>query len=118
MTKLLGELEQDILYAVVAIGDGEAYGVEISREIERRTGRRLATGAVYTILRRREERGLVRSEVAPPTPERGGRRKKLYHLEAEGIRLLAHAHRHHMRMTEGLSSEIERLLAWSGEQTR
>jgi PadR family transcriptional regulator PadR len=56
----LGVLEEQILVAVIRTR-GEAYGMEVRREIERVTGRDLAIGAVYATLDRLEAKGMVRS---------------------------------------------------------
>lgn len=109
MSKNLGELEQFILYAIVALGD-DAYGAAIHREIQGRTGRSLLIGAIYTVLERLENRGLVCSWIGEPTPERGGRRRKNYRLESEGARRLQEAHAEHRGMTRGLGNRIERLV--------
>ena len=54
----LGEFEQLVLLAIVHLR-GEAYGIPIVEEIERRTGRSVARAAVYVTLRRLEEKGFV-----------------------------------------------------------
>ena len=56
--KGLGEFEQMVLLAIVHL-QGEAYGIPIVEEIERRTERSVARAAVYVTLRRLEEKGLV-----------------------------------------------------------
>jgi DNA-binding PadR family transcriptional regulator len=96
MRAYLGEFEQLLLLALMP-GD-EAYGVEIRRAIEERTGRTVSPGAVYTALDRLERRGLVVSRLADPTPERGGKRKRYYRLEAAGERLLRESQRALARM--------------------
>ena len=45
----LGEFEQMVLLAIVPL-QGEAYGIPIVEEIERRTGRSVARAAVYITL--------------------------------------------------------------------
>lgn len=87
MRTFLGEFEQLLLLALLT-ADHEVYGVEIRRSIEERTHRRVSPGAVYTALDRLEHRGLVRSRLADPTPERGGKRRRYYRLEAPGEKLL------------------------------
>ena len=87
MGRALGEFEQLILFALVEL-DEDGYGAAVGRAIEARTGREVSAGAVYTALDRLEVRGLVRSRVGAPTPERGGRRRKYYRLEPEGAREL------------------------------
>ena len=62
MTKVesLGEFEQTVLLAIVHVG-AEAYGVTVRQEIERRTGRDVSIGALYTAFDRLERKGYVRS---------------------------------------------------------
>ena len=57
----VGEFELYVMLALAHLGD-EAYGVTIRREIERRTGRTIAIGAVYATLSRLEEKGLITRE--------------------------------------------------------
>ena len=76
----LGNLELMVLLSLIRVGD-QAYGVPISREIERRTGRDVALGSVYAALDRLERKGFVSSILGDPTPERGGRSKRLFRLE-------------------------------------
>ncbi|HUL72760.1 MAG TPA: PadR family transcriptional regulator [Vicinamibacterales bacterium] len=81
-----GEFEQLLLYAVLHLQDAApgACGPTIRRTIETRTGRVTSPGAIYTALDRLERRGFVRSELGGPTPERGGKRKRFYHLRPAG----------------------------------
>ena len=81
---------------------GEAYGVPIVEEIERRTGRSVARAAVYVTLRRLEEKGFVSSWIGDPTPERGGKGRRYVKLEAEGAKALREARRVAERMWQGL----------------
>ena len=79
----LGEFEELILL-MIAILDGDAYGVTVSQEIEEQTGRIVTFGAVHNTLIRLEEKGFVTSEMGGATSERGGRRKRLFKLTALG----------------------------------
>jgi DNA-binding PadR family transcriptional regulator len=81
-----GEFEQVLLYAVRHLQDEDAgaSGPTIRKTIEVRTGRTVSPGAIYTALDRLERRGFVRSELGDPTPERGGKRKRLYRMRAAG----------------------------------
>ena len=81
----LGELEQLILLALVRL-EGEGHGAAIAFELEERAGRRVAPGALYTILERLQEKGYVEAWIGDSTPERGGRRRKVYRLLPEGAR--------------------------------
>jgi DNA-binding PadR family transcriptional regulator len=77
----LGEFEQMVLLAVMCAGqDEDAYGVNVHRELEARTKRRVARGAVYMTLDRLEKKGLLSSYLTDPTPERGGRAKRCYRV--------------------------------------
>ena len=98
---MLGELEQIVLLAVLRVGD-DAYGVPILDEIERQTGRALALATVHTTLTRLEAKGLVRSALGAPTPQRGGRAKRYYTVTAAGQRSLQQSLAALERMTRGL----------------
>ena len=97
----LGEFEQLVLLAIAQL-KGEAYGVPIVEEIERRTGRRVPRGAVYVVLRRLEEKGYVSSWMSDPTPERGGKARLYAKIEAEGVRALREARQAAEQMWRGL----------------
>jgi PadR family transcriptional regulator PadR len=97
----LGEFEQLVLLALVRLGP-DAYGATIRRDIETRTGRDVAISSVHITLDRLETKGLVRSRVGDPTPQRGGRRRKHVALLPAGRRAITHACRAFQHMTEGL----------------
>ena len=82
-----GTLEQSVLFALVALG-GEAHGPAIIDEIEKRTGRRVSPGALYTVLERLAEKEQVEGWIGESTPDRGGRRRKVYRVLPEGARAL------------------------------
>jgi PadR family transcriptional regulator PadR len=86
----IGELEELVLL-VVGILYKDAYGVAVMDEIENQTGRRLNISAVHTVLKRLEEKGLLKSEMGDPTSERGGRRKRVFLLTSSGKKALAEA---------------------------
>ena len=81
----LGEFELLVMLTVIRLDDG-AYGVPITREIEQRTGRDVAFGTVYATLERLQKKGLVRSDLGDPTPERGGRAKRYFRVTSPGLR--------------------------------
>ena len=103
----LGDFEQLTMLAVLRL-DEEAYGAAIQREIEAQTGRLVSVNAIYTTLERLEAKGLLRSWVGEPTRERGGRRKKHYALEPQGLAAISQAYRTLRRMTRGLERRLER----------
>lgn len=108
MTKGLGSFEALVLLSVLRLGD-DAYGASIQREIALRTGREPTFGALYTTLDRMARKGWVRARVGQPTAVRGGRRKKLYRLEAEGAAALSEAWEAWRGMTEGITAQLEAL---------
>jgi DNA-binding PadR family transcriptional regulator len=96
----LGEFEQLVLLAIVHLGD--AYGIPIVDEIERRTGRAVARAAVYVTLRRLEDKGYVSSWIGEPTPERGGKGRRYVKIESAGRRALRESRQLVDRMWGGL----------------
>lgn len=93
----LGETEEFALLVVVALGD-EAYGVAIQRRLERDAKRSLALGAVYAALERLEQKGYLASEWGEATPQRGGRRKRVFSVTAEGLRAVREVRRTRERL--------------------
>ena len=104
----LGEFEQMVLLAVARL-KGEAYGMAILEELQQRTGVEAAVASVYAALDRMGRRGYVRSEVGPSTPERGGRAKRFFHLEAEGAEALFRARSALDALWEGLPADPKAL---------
>lgn len=105
MRTYLGELEQLLLFALVELQD-DAYGGRIRDAIERRTGRSVSPGAIYTALDRLETRGLVSSTLGEPTAQRGGKRKRYYRIEPEGAELLRRSHDAITSMAKGLAPKL------------
>ena len=62
----------------------------------------MAIGQIYTVLGRLERKGFVSSRMGEPTPERGGRAKKFYRIEAKGQEAMREARRAIGRLSEGL----------------
>ena len=83
----LGEFEELILL-IVGVLYPEAYGLAIRQEITGQIGRKVAIGAVHSALNRLEDKGFLKSELANATHERGGRRKRLFHITAAGKQAL------------------------------
>lgn len=83
----LGEFEELVLLTVATLGDG-AYGVAITDELDRQTGRSVSISAVHAALHRLEEKGMLTSRMGDATAERGGRRKRLFTVTVLGSRTL------------------------------
>ena len=101
MRRHVGSLELMILLAIMRLEDA-AYGVPISRQIEETVGHAVAMATVYATLDRLEARGLVKSELGDPTPERGGRAKRLFTITAKGVREVQGARRALTQLWNGL----------------
>ena|SRR5690606_14422444 len=86
----LGEFEE-IVMLTVAILHGEAYGIAIINEIEKRLKRSVSIGALQTVLRRLEKKGLLTSEFGEATRVRGGKRKRYFELTRFGQKILRQA---------------------------
>ena len=101
-----GEFELLLLLAIAQLGD-DAYGVTVRDVLELRTSRTVTLGAIYKTLGRLESKGLVDVTVAPPTGERGGRRKKLYRLTGAGRASVRGSLSDLRRLASGLAPEFE-----------
>jgi PadR family transcriptional regulator PadR len=107
-TPVLGDFEQLVLLGVLRLeGQDSAYGAAIRQEIHTRSARDVSINAVYTTLDRLEGKGLLRSSVGDPTPQRRGRRRKFYALRPAGIAALRQAYRAFTAMADGLQSRLE-----------
>lgn len=101
----LGELEHVVLLALARMDTADAYGMAIVDEIGRRTDRDVSVGAVYSALDRMERKGLVASSLGDPTAERGGRARRFYALEQQGIDALVASQRMLRSLWDGLDLE-------------
>ena len=105
---VLGEFEQMVMLALLRLGP-DAYGAAVCGEIEKRGGRGVSVSAVHTTLERLEQKGLVKSRVGEPTPQRGGKRKRHYEPAALGMRALQASYRSLRNMADGIEHLLEEL---------
>jgi len=99
--RLLTDFELMLLLAVLRVGE-DAYGVPIARELEHTGGRPTTLAAVYLALERMRERGLVKSRLGDPTPQRGGRAKKIFEATPAGLRAVRRARRAFVALWTGI----------------
>lgn len=97
----LGELEQIVMLAVARL-EGDAYGMSIRREIETRTGRSVAIGAVYSTLERLQDKSFVHAVQPRGDADRDGRARKFFAVTARGVHALGTAAEMQTRMWAGL----------------
>ena len=105
---MIGEFEYLLLTASVRLGEN-AYGAAIRHEIEDATGRQCSIGALYTTLDRLEQKGFVETQMGDPTPERGGRSKRMVHVTAKGIKAAGDFYAAVRQVSRGVSWETHRI---------
>ena len=92
------------MLAVAREGES-AYGMTVRREIERRSGRAVTIGAVYSTLDRLEGKGYVRITAGEGTAARRGRGRRFFELTPSGVRALVETRNLRERMWSGLDAE-------------
>ncbi len=111
MVDSLGQFEQIVLTAVLALG-ANAYGVTIHAKVEELSKpRKITRGAVYATLDRMENKGLITSWLSEPMPERGGRSRRHYLLEKSGQQALREAAKAARALYEAIAQSLGGL-AW------
>lgn len=79
----LGEFQELVMLAILSLEE-EAYGVAIQKAIKDVAKRNITRGALHSALSRLEEKGFLTSHFGEATAERGGRRKRIFSVTAEG----------------------------------
>jgi len=101
--KGLGELEQQVLLALLRLG-GEAYSVPLVVEMENRSGQEVAQAAVFIVLRRLEDKGLVSSRIESAEETGTSRQRRYFKLESEGLARLEEARQLAERLWDGIDT--------------
>lgn len=99
---LITRAEEFFLLAVWRL-QNNAYAVTVREQLKKVTGKEWAFGALFVSLDRLEKKGLLESHLSDPTPERGGRSKRMYKVTAEGLQALAEVKEAEKAMWAGLS---------------
>ena len=86
----ISELERWVIMTVAKLGASLRYGVEIQISLEKTTGKKVSIGALHTTLERLSKKGCLTSELGEASPERGGRKKRLYKVTLLGKRSVQH----------------------------
>ena len=105
---MLGEFEYLMLTVAARLGE-DAYGAAIRQEIEHSTKRHCSIGALYTTLDRLEEKGLIKTHMGDPTPQRGGRPKRMVRVTAKGVQAASEFYAAVQRVSRGVSWEANRI---------
>lgn len=98
----LGEFEQLVLMAVLRLGE-RAHGAPIRRVLRERAGRKVSFGAIYSTLRRLEDKGWVEHRSEPASGDRGGRPRRIFSVTEAGLEELNAARESFARMAEGIA---------------
>jgi len=93
------------MLAILRLRD-EAYAVSVREEILRCTGRDVSRGSIYITLDRLETKGYLKSYLADPTPERGGRSKRFYELRPSAVHALKESRRALVALWHGLEGVL------------
>ena len=86
----LGEFEEVLLLLVGILGE-EAYAMNIAEEFSKQNGRSVSVGSVHSTLNRLSDKGFLTSEMGAATSVRGGGRKRIFSITAEGKQVLKDA---------------------------
>lgn len=101
----LGEFEYIVMLSLLRMGD-DAYGMTIRQDIEERTKRPTAVGAVYAALDRLEEKGYLKSREGETTRGRGSRSKTYFKVTSAGVRALRETRAVFRRMERGAERQL------------
>ena len=87
MKKKLSRADEMVLLTVWRLKDN-AYGVTIRKMVIEATGQDWSVGAIYDSLERLTNWEYLTTHQSDPTPERGGKRKRFYHISEDGMTAL------------------------------
>ena len=96
----LTKREEDLLLSILNLREND-YIVSLRRHIKEISGRSINHGSLCNTLSALIRKGYIKSKESSPLPQKGGRRKVLYFLTADGKKALTKAY------------EIQKL-AWDG----
>jgi DNA-binding PadR family transcriptional regulator len=102
----LGDFEHQVLLAVLRLG-GEAYSVPVVLELEERTGREIAQAAVFIVLRRLENKGLLESRFEDASASATGRTRRYFQLTPLAIERLRESRRALVRLWDGVEAALD-----------
>lgn len=97
----LGVFEEQVMLAVLHARE-DAYGMNVRREIETRTDREVAIGAVYATLDRLEQKGLIASRRV----DGDGGSRRVFSVTAAGTRALYETRAVRDRLWQGLELPV------------
>jgi PadR family transcriptional regulator PadR len=85
--KVMQHFEFEVLMAVYHL-ENDAYPAEIGRRLSQKLDRHVSIAQVFGTLERLEDKDYVSSHESKPEPVRGGRRRRIFKIEASGTQAL------------------------------
>lgn len=104
--KPLGEFEHQVLLAILRLGE-ESYSAPVVLELEERSGREVAQAAVFIVLGRLEEKGLLSSRLEDAAATGSRRTRRYFKLEPAGLERLRESRQIMKRFWEGVEEVLE-----------
>lgn len=101
----LGEFEHQVMLALLRLGR-KAHTAPIVLELEEQTQRPITAAAVYIVLRRLEDKGLIRSSMTTGDGD-DARERRLFQLTGKGKASLRDARATYLRLWDGLEDQLE-----------
>lgn len=86
--KGLGYLEETVLLLIMLMKE-DAYGFSVSQAYEEHMHKSISISAIHAVMARLEKKGLISSHMGGSSPERGGRRKRIFTATAAGQTAIA-----------------------------
>jgi PadR family transcriptional regulator PadR len=102
---VLGQFEHQVLLAILRRGS-ESYSVEIVDELERHTGRDVATAAVFVSLQRLKAKGMLNDRLVEPGPA-GGHPRRYFTLTEDAMGALRDSRRSFLNLWDGVESVVD-----------
>ena len=97
----LGEFEEIVMLVIAALMD-DAYGLQIKKELEEQTQRKVSISAVHAACNRLETKGFLTAEFGEVSYKRGGKRKKIYNVSLKGKKALHAANELRQRLWQNI----------------
>jgi predicted ArsR family transcriptional regulator len=102
----LGELEEQVLLVLLHVGHASA--ASVAGALSDRTGRDVSPATTFMVMRRLEQRGLVRSGLDAADPVGPGRPRRVYRVvEKSTVPLLRTSRRARLALWTGLEARLK-----------
>ncbi len=100
----LGQFEHQVLLALLR-NNSESYSVEIVLELERHTGKDVATAAVFVALRRLKAKGFLRDRMVKP--ESGGHARRYFQLTEDALGAMRESRKSYLSLWDGVEAVLD-----------